>query len=84
MEQTEHQKEAVESTRDLVASGDIDLAALRTKFAARTKVPPRLTDEEIILCCASQNDNYGDDDIVNRMMALSMQQPLNWEGEQPK
>lgn len=82
MSLTDKQKEAIEDTRDLVSTGDTKLSPANLAFKVKTGQHHRLTDEQLLECHASQNDDYGTEDIVRRMLALTNGKPLNWDGEQ--
>lgn len=56
--------------RGLVETGDLDLGRLRTLFTSQTGTAPTLRDDQIILCQMWQDDDYGLQDVVNRMIKL--------------
>jgi uncharacterized protein YcsI (UPF0317 family) len=69
--------------RELAASGDLDLNEARSAFQKQTGKGTKLTDEELIVIHASQDDDYGVNDLVKRMKAVEAGQQLEWDGEQP-
>ena len=68
--------------RALAESGDIDTANARAAYQKKVGSPTSLTEDQLLQCFASQSDDFGDEDIVNRMVALQNGKELNWESEQ--
>lgn len=74
--------EHIQEMKDLNDSGDLDFDQLRRKYKARTGDDYTFLDDEMAKITATQNDNYGDDDLILRMRAFRMGAPLNEEGPQ--
>lgn len=60
----------IAEVESLILSGDISLEVDRALFKTLTSQDTILTDADIIACHAAQDDDYGHDDIVDRMILL--------------
>src|SRR6266436_4570078 len=60
----------MDDIRSLVESGDIKLKDTRADFQRVTGKATTLSDDDVIACHAAQDDDYGIEDVVNRMMHL--------------
>lgn len=79
---TQDQKDNVAAIKDLISSGDIFPQNAKDAFKKKYNRLWKGTDDKLVEVYASQDDDYGTDDIVNRMMAVELGKDLNWDGEQ--